>query len=122
MYHQSDVEYLDTKEQTHLLACTLIERACHTEKEETSHLYAYFTGLTQIRMKISFPEKFEWSPHQLLSTIKEIKYTQKKECLAHKPTTLTYIQAYYEENRPKTEKTFSFLNSGPIVWGPRFEA
>jgi hypothetical protein len=46
------------------------------KKEETSHLYAHCTGLTQIRMltigKLTLEENFEWTPYQLLAMIEKI--------------------------------------------------
>jgi hypothetical protein len=46
------------------------------DREETSHLYAHCTGLSQIRMKIcgtiAYAEQFLWSPNLLLAMIKEI--------------------------------------------------
>jgi hypothetical protein len=51
-------------------------RACHNEKEETSHLFAYCEGLAQLRVKsigsVTLPGHFTWTPHQLLTLIKEI--------------------------------------------------
>jgi ribonuclease HI len=51
-------------------------RACKTEKEETSHLFAHCHGLAQQRMKIcgtvTLPENFKWTPHMLLAMTKEI--------------------------------------------------
>jgi ribonuclease HI len=51
-------------------------RACNLEKEETSHLFAYCEALSQIRMKVIgnvvLPEQFTWTPHQLLTMIREI--------------------------------------------------
>jgi ribonuclease HI len=51
-------------------------RACDLGREETSHLFAYCNGLAQIRMKIlgcpTLAEQFLWSPHQLLSMIREV--------------------------------------------------
>jgi hypothetical protein len=51
-------------------------RICQTEKEESSHLFAFCPGLTQIRMRIlgttQLQENFEWKPQQLLEMIKEI--------------------------------------------------
>jgi hypothetical protein len=47
-----------------------------TDREETSHLYAFCQGLTQIRMRLfgktMFEDRFEWSPKQLLNFIKEV--------------------------------------------------
>jgi ribonuclease HI len=51
-------------------------RACNTQREETSHLYAHCPSLTPIRMKLwgvpSLPDGFQWSPSQLLEMITEI--------------------------------------------------
>jgi ribonuclease HI len=51
-------------------------RACLTEREETSHLYAHCTGLSQLRMKVLgsqlLDQEFKWTPNQLLSMIHEI--------------------------------------------------
>jgi hypothetical protein len=51
-------------------------RACQTSKEETSHLFAFCEGLSQIRMRtlchLTLPDQFNWTPHQLLSMIVEI--------------------------------------------------
>jgi ribonuclease HI len=46
-------------------------RACMSEKEETSHLFAHCEGLMDIRMRIigkqTLPEDFTWTPNQLLT-------------------------------------------------------
>jgi ribonuclease HI len=51
-------------------------RICNANREETSHLFAYCTGLAQLRMKIYgtpvLSENFKWTPSQLLAMIKEI--------------------------------------------------
>jgi ribonuclease HI len=52
-------------------------RACNTEREETSHLFAYCNGLTPIRIRICgaaiLPENFTWTPTTLLAMINEIE-------------------------------------------------
>jgi hypothetical protein len=51
-------------------------RNCDNEKEEPSHLFAHCTGLMQIRMstlgKHTLEDRFDWTPHQLLTMINKI--------------------------------------------------
>jgi ribonuclease HI len=51
-------------------------RACNNEEEETSHLFAYCTGLAQIRIRKlgiqTLPIPLAWSPYQLTTMIREI--------------------------------------------------
>jgi hypothetical protein len=51
-------------------------RLCDSNKEETSHLFAYCPGLAQIRMRICGQQRlsddFKWTPTMLLAMIKEI--------------------------------------------------
>jgi ribonuclease HI len=51
-------------------------RACSTEREETSHLFAYCNGISHIRMRIcgtiAFTEQFQWTPNLLMTMSKEI--------------------------------------------------
>jgi hypothetical protein len=70
-------------------------RACSTEREETSHLYAYCAGLSQLRMKNFgtdvFQEKFTWTPTTLLTMIRDIDKVCPEEGtfdpLIHEPNT-----------------------------------
>jgi hypothetical protein len=53
-----------------------IWQPCCANKEETSHLFAHCSGLTQIRMRICgqpiLDENFKWTPATLIAMIKEI--------------------------------------------------
>jgi ribonuclease HI len=51
-------------------------RVCNSSREETSHLYAYCTGLAPTRMRLwgkdVLTEGFTWTPNQLLAMINEV--------------------------------------------------
>lgn len=51
-------------------------RLCAREKEETSHLFAYCTGLEHIRLQTlgstTLPDHIKWTPHELKLMIEKI--------------------------------------------------